>query len=155
MNEKIEFRFWGIEVSDNYFCILILNWNIPQTVVVKPSGKAEYVEMYNKIHRYVVTEKHFLDKDINIDIIVRQCNVKKKSLNKILRLKDDVAFHGYINRQRVIYASTLLLDPSNKLIEVIASEASFNNSRTFVRNFKVVYNMTPSEYRRRNGLKNI
>ncbi len=155
MNEKIEFRFWGIEVSDNYFCILILNWNIPQNVVVKPSGKAEYVEIYNKIHRYVVTEKHFLDKDINIDIIVRQCNVKKKSLNKILRLKDDVAFHGYINRQRVIYASTLLLDPSNKLIEVIASEASFNNSRTFVRNFKVVYNMTPSEYRRRNGLKNI
>ena len=130
MNEKIEFRFWGIEVSDNYFCILILNWNIPQNVVVKPSGKAEYVEIYNKIHRYVVTEKHFLDKDINIDIIVRQCNVKKKSLNKILRLKDDVAFHGYINRQRVI-------------------------SRTFVRNFKVVYNMTPSEYRRRNGLKNI
>ena len=69
MNEKIEFRFWGIEVSDNYFCILILNWNIRQNVVVKPSGKAEYVEMYNKIHRYVVTEKHFLDKDINIDKI--------------------------------------------------------------------------------------
>ena len=103
----------------------------------------------------MVTEKHFLDKDINVNIIVRQCDVKKKSLNKILRLKDDVAFHGYINRQRVIYASTLLLDPSNKLIEVVASEASFNNSRTFVRNFKAVYNMTPSEYRRRNGLKNI
>ena len=153
MNEKIEFRFWGIKVSDNYFCVLILNWHIPQYKISEPSDNTEYVEIYNKIHRYVVTEKHFLDKDINVNIIVRQCDVKKKSLNKILRLKDDVAFHGYINRQRVIYASTLLLDPSNKLIEVVASEASFNNSRTFVRNFKIVYNMTPSEYRRRNGLK--
>lgn len=121
--------------------------------MAEPSDNTEYVEIYNKIHQYVVTEKHFLDKDINVNIIVRQCDVRKKSLNKILRLKDDVAFHGYINRQRVIYASTLLLDPSNKLIEVVASEASFNNSRTFVRNFKIVYNMTPSEYRRRNGLK--
>ena len=155
MNEKIEFRFWGIKVSDNYFCVLILNWHIPQYKISEPSDNTEYVEIYNKIHRYVVTEKHFLDKDINVNIIVRQCDVKKKSLNKILRLKDDVAFHGYINRQRVIYASTLLLDPSNKLIEVVASEASFNKSRTFVRNFKAVYNMTPSEYRRRNGLKNI
>ena len=155
MNEKIEFRFLEIKVSDNYFCVLILNWHIPQYKISEPSDNTEYVEIYNKIHRYVVTEKHFLDKDINVNIIVRQCDVKKKSLNKILRLKDDVAFHGYINRQRVIYASTLLLDPSNKLIEVIASEASFNNSRTFVRNFKAVYNMTPSEYRRRNGLKNI
>lgn len=155
MNEKIESRFWEIKVSDNYFCVLILNWHIPQYKISEPSDNTEYVEIYNKIHRYVVTEKHFLDKDINVNIIVRQCDVKKKSLNKILRLKDDVAFHGYINRQRVIYASTLLLDPSNKLIEVVASEAGFNNSRTFVRNFKAVYNMTPSEYRRRNGLKNI
>lgn len=154
MNEKIEFRFLGIEVSDNYFCVLILNWHIPQYTIAESLDNTENIEIYNKVYKYVVTEKHFLDKDINVNIIVRQCDVRKKSLNKILRLKDDVAFHGYINKQRVIYATTLLLDPSNKLIEVIASEASFNNSRTFVRNFKVVYNMTPSEYRRRNGLKN-
>ena len=106
------------------------------------------MKIYNKIHQYVVTEKHFLDKNITMNIIVRQCNVGKKLLNKVLRLKDDVAFHGYINKQRVIYASTLLLDPSNKLIEVVASESCFNNSRTFVRNFKAVYHMTPSEFRR-------
>nr|WP_129732230.1 helix-turn-helix domain-containing protein [Parabacteroides goldsteinii] len=153
MNEKIEFCFWGIEALDNCFFVLILNWHIPQYKIAVPSNNTEYVEIYNKVYKYVVTERHFLDKDINVNIIVRQCDVKKKSLNKVLRLKDDVAFHGYINKQRVIYASTLLLDPSNKLIEVVASEASFNNSRTFVRNFKVVYNMTPSEYRRRNGLK--
>lgn len=122
--------------------------NIPHPKISKFSDNTEFVKIYNKIHQYVVTEKHFLDKNITMNIIVRQCNVGKKLLNKVLRLKDDVAFHGYINKQRVIYASTLLLDPSNKLIEVVASESCFNNSRTFVRNFKAVYHMTPSEFRR-------
>lgn len=153
MNENIEFRFLKIKHLDFSILVLILNWHIPHFEIAESSDNTEYVKIYNKIHQYVVTEKHFLDKDITVDIIVRQCDVKKKSLNKILRLKEDMAFHGYINKQRVIYASTLLLDPSNKLIEVIASEACFNNSRTFVRNFKAVYKMTPSEYRRRYRLK--
>lgn len=153
MNEKIEFCFFGDKHPDFCIFVLILNWHIPHFEIAEFSDNTEYVEIYNKIHQYVVTEKHFLDKDITINIIVRQCDVRKKSLNKILRQKEDVTFHGYINKQRVIYASNLLLDPSNKLIEVVASEASFNNTRTFVRNFKAVYNMTPSEYRRRYGLK--
>lgn len=153
MNEKIEFRFFEIEHLDCCTLVLILNWRIPHFEIAESSDNTEYVEIYNKIHQYVVTEKHFLDKDITVNIIVRQCGARKKSLNKILRLKEDVAFHGYINKQRVIYASTLLLAPSNKLIDVIASEACFNNTRTFVRNFKAVYKMTPSEYRRRYGLK--
>lgn len=153
MNEKIEFRFFKMEHPDFCTLVLILNWRIPHFEIAESSDNIEYVEIYNKIHQYVVTEKHFLDKDITVNIIVRQCGARKKSLNKILRLKEGVAFHGYINKQRIIYASTLLLDSSNKLIEIIASEACFNNSRTFVRNFEVVYKMTPSEYRRRYGLK--
>lgn len=153
MNEKIEFLFF--ENKHPNFCVfvLILNWHIPCFEIAESFDNTEYVEIYNKIHQYVVTEKHFLDKDISVNIIVHQCDVKKKSLNKILRLKENLAFHGYINKLRVIYATNILLDPSNKLIEVVAEEASFNNSRTFVRNFKAVYNMTPSEYRNRYGLK--
>ena len=66
---------------------------------------------------------------------------------------DGALYHSlnYVNhRQPMAYCS---LAESNKLIEVVAEEASFNNSRTFVRNFKAVYNMTPSEYRNRYGLK--
>lgn len=57
MNEKIEFRFRGIEVSDNLFLVVILNWHIPQYKITEPSDNTEYLEIYNKIHRYVVTEK--------------------------------------------------------------------------------------------------
>ncbi|WP_293710836.1 helix-turn-helix domain-containing protein [uncultured Parabacteroides sp.] len=153
MNEKSKIRFLKIEHPNLCILIFLLNGNIPCFEVLEFSNNIQDVEVYNKIHKYVVTERHFLDKDITVNTIVRQCDVKKKLLNKILRLKENLAFHGYINKQRVIYATNLLLDPSNKLIEVVAEEASFNNSRTFVRNFKAVYNMTPSEYRNRYGLK--
>ena len=139
--------FKNVRNKLDIFVFVLNEFTYPE--ITEHSDKTQ--EVYNKIHQYIVTEKHFLDKNITMNII--QCNVGKKLLNKVLRLKDDVAFHGYINKQRVIYASTLLLDPSNKLIEVVASESCFNNSRTFVRNFKAVYNMTPSEYRNRYGLK--
>lgn len=153
MSEKIQIHFFEIERYNLSVLVFTLNRCLPRTETIDSSNNPQYVEIYNKIYQYVVTEKHFLDKDITVNIIVRQCNVKKKSLNKILRLNEGLAFHAYINKQRVIYASTLLLDPSNKLIEVVASEACFNNARTFVRNFKAIYNMTPTEYRRRYELK--
>lgn len=153
MNEKTKIRFFKIERPNLCFLVFLFNRNMPHFEISEFSNNIQDVEVYNRIHKYVVIEKHFLDKDITANIIVRQCDIKKKSLNRILRLKEDVAFHGYINKLRVIYATNLLLDPSNMLIEVVALEAGFNNSRTFVRNFKAVYNMTPSEYRRRYGLK--
>lgn len=120
--------FKNVRNKLDIFVFVLNEFTYPE--ITEHSDKTQ--EVYNKIHQYIVTEKHFLDKNITMNIIVRQCNVGKKLLNKVLRLKDDVAFHGYINKQRVIYASTLLLDPSNKLIEVVASESCFNNSRTFV-----------------------
>ena len=143
--------FKNVRNKLDIFVFVLNEFTYPE--ITEHSDKTQ--EVYNKIHQYIVTEKHFLDKNITMNIIVRQCNVGKKLLNKVLRLKDDVAFHGYINKQRVIYASTLLLDPSNKLIEVVASESCFNNSRTFVRNFKAVYHMTPSEFRRSHWIENL
>lgn len=153
MNEKIEFYFFEVEPFGLCIVIFVVSVNIPDPKVPKLSENTDYIEVYNKIHQYVVVEKHFLDKDITINSIMRQCAVKKKLLNKILRQKENMAFHGYINKQRIIYATTLLLDPSNKLIEVVALEACFNNSRTFVRNFVAIYNMTPTEYRHLHGFK--
>ena len=43
MNEKIEFRFRGIEVSDNLFFVVILNWHIPQYKITEPSDNTEYL----------------------------------------------------------------------------------------------------------------
>ena len=143
--------FKNVRNKLDIFVFVLNEFTYPE--ITEHSDKTQ--EVYNKIHQYIVTEKHFLDKNITMNIIVRQCNVGKKLLNKVLRLIDDVAFHGYINKQRVIYASTLLLDPSNKLIEVVASESCFNNSRTFVRNFKAVYHMTPSEFRRSHWIENL
>lgn len=153
MSKTSTIRLFALKNPNVSFCFFVVNENMPDREISKLSDDAEEVEIYKKVHQYVVVEKHFLDKDISINIIMDHCRVDRALLNKILRQRDEKAFHGYINKHRVIYAAALLLDPSNKLIEVVAMEASFNNVRTFVRNFKTVYNMTPSEYRRFNGFK--
>lgn len=152
MNDTSTICFYETENPEIELIILVVNENIPDLAILELTDNDDNLEIYNKINQYVVVEKHFLDKDISMKIIKLHCNVSKASLNKILRQREEKTFHGYINKQRVIYAADLLLDPSNKLIEVVALEASFNNSRTFVRNFKMVFNMTPSEYRRHNGV---
>jgi transcriptional regulator GlxA family with amidase domain len=47
---------------------------------------------------------------------------------------------------RLSYASKLL-ETTNKKLEVVAEESGFGSSRTFYRQFKAEYDMTPNVYR--------
>ena len=77
--------FKNVRNKLDIFVFVLNEFTYPE--ITEHSDKTQ--EVYNKIHQYIVTEKHFLDKNITMNIIVRQCNVGKKLLNKVLRLKDD------------------------------------------------------------------
>lgn len=113
----------------------------------KDEEECDTETIYGKLHCYLVEEKHFLDKNIQLKQVAYRIGVEKVVLNKILREKYDLTLHAYINKLRIEHACILLKAPDDKLIEVIAAECSFNTTRTFDRNFKKSYNMTPSEYR--------
>lgn len=133
-------------------CSVRLN-RIIEKIPTLPEGEAQKnaqknAEIYSRIDQYLIIEKHFLDKDISENVLARRLGVKKTVLNKMLRAKFNVAFHGYINTLRIGYSKKLLLDPRNLLIEVIAEECCFNCIRSFEYNFKKLNKITPSEYRR-------
>lgn len=128
--------------------VIKLSHVVNHSILPPPGKKQQNKEIYNKIHQYLVSERHFLDKNIDIKIVASKLKVNKVQVNKELRARYNKTFYKYINKLRVEYSYELLLDPQNKLVEVIASECRFNNLRTFERNFKELNNMTPSEYRR-------
>lgn len=130
------------------FVILQLDYFINNIPILSSDSEQFDEDIYNRIDQYLISEKHFLDKNLTIEMLARRLSINKKQLNKILRVKYNMAFHAYINRLRIDHSCALLLDPRNKLIEVIAEECSFNSIRTFESNFKKRYNMSPSEYRR-------
>lgn len=106
--------------------------------------------IYKNIYQYVVTEQHYLDKDIDIAEVGRQCHIHKERVNKVLIQKTSGTLLDLVNNCRLEQACVLLLDPANKTIDVIASESGFNTTRTFLRQFKSKYRMSPTEYKRRN-----
>lgn len=118
----------------------------------KPLATAERTELNDaickRIQLYVVKEKHFQDKDINIGKVVQHCPFTKLQINKALRYKYDLSLSGYVNKVRIEYACVLLVDPSNMIIDVIADASGFNTTRTFERIFKAIHHVSPSRYRR-------
>ena len=54
--------------------------------------------------------------------------------------------YEYINKYRITMAEQLLLS-SDKSITSIATEVGFNNTVSFIQNFRSVNGMTPLKYR--------
>lgn len=117
---------------------------------VTAESETELEPIYDSIIQYVVDEKHFLDKEIDIESVGINCHIKKKHVNKVLDVKANSTLLELVNSHRLEYACILLLDKSNKTMDAIADESGFKTTRTFLRQFKSRYNMLPSEYRRNN-----
>lgn len=106
--------------------------------------------VYATIMQFVVKEKHFLHKGLDITEVGKQCHINKELINKVLIQKENRMLQDLINIHRLEYACSLLSDETNKTVDVIADESGFNTTRTFLRQFKSRYDMSPSEYRRGN-----
>lgn len=124
--------------------------NRPVLLPLSSGGGDNMESIYENIYRYVVTEQHYLDKNIDIAEVGRRCHIHKEKVNKVLIQKTSGTLLDLVNNCRLEQACVLLLDPANKTIDVIASESGFNTTRTFLRQFKAKYQMSPTEYKRRN-----
>lgn len=122
---------------------------IPSVTELNPneSGDEKADLIYTTLFQYIVTDKHYLDNTIDIADVVRQCHINREEVNSILTLKTGMTLQEYVNNCRIEYAGVLLLNRTNKTIETIAIESGFNTTRTFLRQFKAKYKMSPSEYR--------
>lgn len=109
--------------------------------------KEEFESIYASIIRFIVTEKHYLDKGIDIAKVGKCCHINKELVNKALNAKANMTLLELVNNHRLEYACTLLLDDSNKTVDAVADESGFKTTRTFLRQFKSKYKMLPSEYR--------
>ena len=129
-------------------CLGYINDSRPMGIVeVSPEDQIEYDKVCKRINNFLINEKHFQDKNINIVKMAHLCHIRKDLVNKTLKAKYDLTFSNYLREKRIKYACTLLLDPSNMKIDVVSDASGFKTTRTFVRSFKSVKNVSPTEYR--------
>ena len=86
-------------------------------------------------------------KDIYLDSLSEQYNVTVKHMSKLLKKALGIPFKQYITNLRILKSKELLTD-SDETIENIALKIGFNSRNTFIRAFKLLEGITPSEYRK-------
>ncbi|MDD4961949.1 MAG: helix-turn-helix domain-containing protein [Candidatus Marinimicrobia bacterium] len=106
--------------------------------------KQKLLDLMEKEHLYREPELSILD-------VSNKLHVPRHHVTQVLNEKLGKNFYTFINGYRVEEAKTLLKDPKNDVLTVLAIgyDAGFNSKSSFNTLFKESVGVTPSEYRKR------
>ena len=106
---------------------------------------ADSEALFTRVITYM--HNHFLE-DLTINSLCKHCHCSESYLNHTLKKRLGLSFSVYINKLRIEYAKTLLLDTNNSMLS-IALSSGFKDPNYFARVFRQLIDITPSEFRRR------
>lgn len=109
----------------------------------KTSFPKDYFEKFLNICSYI--SEHCTEK-LTLDDIAQKAGFSKYHFSHLFKEYTNTSFYKYVNQQRILYASTLLTDPSLSITE-IAIRSGFESFSSFNRMFKQLKGCTPSEFR--------
>lgn len=84
---------------------------------------------------------------ISLDTLAKKVGASKYYISRIFSSKIKMSFNDYINTLRV-NASKRLLKHTKDSIEMISEEVGFSTVRSYNREFKRLFGISPSEYRK-------
>lgn len=96
----------------------------------------------HQIYKYVFDN---FKGEINASQVAKAIGMNSSAFSRFFKKTHRQSFTKYLNEIRVGYACKLLLESENK-ITAVAYESGFSNISNFNRQFRVVKNMSPSEY---------
>ncbi len=104
----------------------------------------------SRICELMEREKPYLNSDLKIADIASMLAVNRYYISDCINSARGCSFSQFVNTYRTEHAKQLLLTrPDIKLSEVWVS-SGFSTERTFLRNFKAITGMTPSEFKGKN-----
>ncbi len=103
--------------------------------------------LHNKIHSFLVDKSTFLDPTLTTKSVQEHIGITYDALNRHMLTLFGMSCTEYILRLRLEY-SCRLLSTTNMTIDAVADSSGFSSSRTFYRQFKDKYNISPTEYRK-------
>jgi len=113
-----------------------------------PTEESAEAQLFRKLEEYLLTSGVYRRKVIDRKMIVSQLYTNETYLFAAVRTATGMSLLEYIHTLRLDYARELLRDRPEATIEQVAEESGFNTSRTFYRQFREHYGITPAEYRK-------
>lgn len=132
------------------FCV----WqtNISPTLITKLVSQKEATEKLKSyaelLKKYMKKKKPYLDKDLSIDSLANQLDIKRQYLSEVINLYLNTNFFNFIKEYRVNHVIELMKQENSENIKLLylAYDSGFNSKSAFNRAFKEITRKTPSEY---------
>ena len=120
--------------------------NISEEIVL-PNDKPNWGD---KLKALMEEKQLFRNKDLRLaDMAVELCT-NTTYLSTLLNTEMNTTFPAFVTGYRIRYAQELMRkDPTMRLWQV-AEESGFTNEKTFLRSFKAICGVTPSEWKQKN-----
>lgn len=94
----------------------------------------------------IYLDTHFTE-ELSLEILSRSFGISRFRLSRIFSDRLHTSFSCYVNSRRLEYARNQLLYTHTPITQ-IALDAGFGSTRTFFREFRLLYHVSPGEYRR-------
>ena len=105
-------------------------------------------ELVNKIRKYMVIEKPYLDRELTIYDLSNQLRISRHTLSEVINEHMGKNFYNLVNEYRVKEVKERMKDIEYKHLTIlaIAYDSGFNSKSSFNTIFKEKTGHTPSEY---------
>ncbi|WP_445955587.1 AraC family transcriptional regulator [Yeosuana sp.] len=92
------------------------------------------------------TMTHF-ESDISLETISDVANMSKNAFCKYFKKRTNKTYFRFLNELRIEHGCKLLIDKNDASIAEVAYECGFRNISNFNRQFKMIKNMSPNNFR--------
>lgn len=108
----------------------------------------EEMARFREIDRRITEEELFLNPGFGRDDLMRLTGLDKNRLPAFIQQFAGTKIPGYINAKRMEYAADMMRQHPDYTMNAIAEACGIMSPATFIRNFKAVYGMAPSDFRK-------
>lgn len=134
-------------LAEGYLSLLLTDLFTPVTpspFILHRQTPGEDLELEQQVLIYL--DEHFTE-ELSLELLSKVFGVSRFHLSRLFSEKLKTGFPSYVTAKRLEYARELLSTTDNSVTN-IALDAGFGSSRSFFREFKNAYQMTPNAYRR-------
>lgn len=113
-----------------------------------PSGKSE---LSDKLKAIMEEKQLFRNKDLRLADVAAELGTNTTYLSTCLNGTLNTTFPMFVTSYRIRYAQELMCNNPSLRLSQVAEDSGFANEKTFLRTFKTICGVTPSEWKQENG----
>ena len=147
---------WSTEESENWVSRqqgsldLLLNNNLNQ-VVTKQIAPLPHA-ILRRVKNYM--EEHLQDK-LSLDELAHETDYSRAHFLRMFRAATGKTPHQYLTERRIERAKSMLLEAKKISLIDVAAQCGFSSQSHLTRVFRERVGVTPSEFKRKPGFKNL